>query len=174
MAVHAGECLAKRGGLDDALVGEMLMRRGDDAKARRGLVPAGHARRFGSELAEHVLVPSLVWAVTLGRLLLESGLNDMALLLADAHAALKLLLHYRILGHEAWGEAGQADLLDAQPIPRREGPTCAWCSGVGAATLRQVQPIRPTPRRVFGGPGFLFNNNLRCRSVTRSARGRRL
>jgi hypothetical protein len=116
--VHAGKSLVEGRRLDDALVGELLMGGRHDGEPGRGLVSSRHTGRLSGELV--VLVTG---AVALGRLLLQPLLDDMALLLLNPHATLELLLHNRVLGDEARRETGQANLLNAEIIPRGQWPT---------------------------------------------------
>jgi hypothetical protein len=62
-----GEAVAKRGRLDDALVGELLVRRSDNRQT--GRLPARHAGRLGRELG-HAIFVLFRGPVALGRLLL--------------------------------------------------------------------------------------------------------
>ena len=66
----AGEGLAQGGGLDDALMGELLVRGRNDAQSRGSLIPPRHAGRLGRELTYGILILAVVGAVSLGRLLL--------------------------------------------------------------------------------------------------------
>lgn len=78
--VHASKCLAQRRRLNHPLGGEVFMRGSDNRKPRGGLVSAGHAWCLGGE-ATCVLV--FVRAVALGRLLLQTRLYDVPLLVAN-------------------------------------------------------------------------------------------
>lgn len=66
----AGKCLTQRRGLDDTLMGELLVRGRDNAQSGRSLVPSRHARRLGGELRYEILVLAIVRAFSLGGLLL--------------------------------------------------------------------------------------------------------
>lgn len=114
--VHAGEGLVEGSRLYHALTSKMLVGRRDDGKAWGCLVPPRHARSFGGKV---VLVN---WAVALGRLLLQSRFNDVALLLAHRHATLKLFLHNGVLSDEARRQARDANLLYPEVISRSKGP----------------------------------------------------
>lgn len=119
--VDAAERLAQGRRLNHPLVGEVLVRGSNNRQARRRLVPARHSRRLGSEAVVFLLVCR---AVALRGLLLQAGLDEVSLLLADRDAPLDLLPHDGILGHETRRQTGQADLLNAQcTVARRQGPT---------------------------------------------------
>jgi hypothetical protein len=113
--VASCERLVQRRGLDDALVGELLMRGRHDAKSRRRLATrcAGCFHRPESAGVWHLL-RAIEWRVAWARSLLEPRLDDMALLFAHGDAALELLAHCGVLRHEAGGEAGETDVLDCE------------------------------------------------------------
>lgn len=116
--LSAGKAVAKRRGLDDSLVGELLVGGRNDGQAWRRPVSSRHTRCLGSEPTHRVLVR----AVPLGRLLVESSLDDVSLLLSNRHTSLQLLLHDGVLCDKAWGEAGDTDLLDAQAVAGSQRP----------------------------------------------------
>lgn len=99
------EAVAQRGRLDHTLVSKLLMRGGDDGEARRRLAPAIHESRFvGRVLA---VVPGVVLVgvraeILVDLLLMQALDNDFALLLPNRHAALKLVLHDRVLRNKSW------------------------------------------------------------------------
>lgn len=75
----------------------------DDGQAGRSLVSPGHAGGLGGKVAGAVLVLVGDFAVALGGLLLQTGLDNVSLLFADGHTPLQLLLHGGIVGDEAGG-----------------------------------------------------------------------
>lgn len=122
--VSAGECLSERRGLDDALVGKLLVRRRNNGQA--GLIPTRQAGRLGDEVVAVVVLRTVDGSIaSLSRLLLQPRFDNVPLLFPHGHAALELLLHDRVLRHKAGREAGQANLLDAQAtaFARRERAT---------------------------------------------------
>jgi hypothetical protein len=76
------KAVPKRRRLDNSLIGKLLMRRSNDRKARRGLVSSRHAGSFGGEWVVFVR------SVSLGRLLVKSGLDDVSLLFSHWHTSL--------------------------------------------------------------------------------------
>lgn len=84
----ASKCLSQRCGLDNPLVGELLVGRRYNAQPRRGLVSSRHSWGLCGKLRNRVLLSSSIGTITLGGLLLQSGLNNTTLLLSDIHALL--------------------------------------------------------------------------------------
>ncbi len=109
--VPAGERLAQRSGLDDSFMRELLVRRCYDAQSRGSSTLLGKTGRLGRELSS---VPvGVVRPVSLRRLLLQSLLNDLPLVVANRQATLELLLHDGILRDETGRKAGDTNFLDA-------------------------------------------------------------
>lgn len=166
--VAAGEGLAERCGLDDAFVGELLVRGSHDAKPGR----CAALPREAGRLCCKGTVLELVAAVTLGRLLLSPLLNDLLLMLPNVHAALDVLLHDGVPRHKARRQAREADLLDAESaVPCSQGSP----RSAGSATDRVLGQVQ-FPRAVASGgdvwgAGFLLHDDLWWSSCTsRSAR----
>lgn len=178
LGVSSGESLAERSRLDDALVGELLGRRGDYAEASRGLVATGgDARRLVSEMGRRVLVLAVACAVLAGRLLLQSGFDDTALLFPHIVAAVHIVPHDRIMGDKAWGQARKRALLDAEAFPATQSWASRGCTGASDRSLRQVESSGPVPgwgcglavAGCCGGhlrrPRFLLNDDLGVRGA---------
>lgn len=100
----AGEGLVERRGLDDALVGELLVRGRDDAEPGGSFAARGAGGFHGAEGsgAGH-LFGAVDGRVAGAGGLLEPRFDDVALLLSDGDAALELLAHCGVLRHEAGG-----------------------------------------------------------------------
>src|SRR3569833_3384359 len=114
------------------------MRRGVVGLVWWGLVLPRHARRLGGELGGAVFVLGRVHAVAFGRLLLQPGLDDVALLLADRQTTLELLFHDRILRYETRRKTSQAHLLNGETVPGRHRAGRAGSARGGHCSLRKV------------------------------------
>lgn len=105
------ERLVHRRGLDDPVLRrEGRGGRGRDGEARGGAFAAGgRGGRGAPGFASAAFLP---------------GGDDLALLVSDAEAALELLAHAGVVGLEARGEAGEADVMDGEAggVAGGEGP----------------------------------------------------
>jgi hypothetical protein len=89
----ASESLTKGSGLNDSLMGKLLVRRGHNAQSRGCFVSSRHARSFGCKLVERVPILSIVRSISLSGLLLKPGLDDASLLFLDIHTLLQMFFH---------------------------------------------------------------------------------
>lgn len=174
--VTARERLVQRRRLNDALVGELLMRGRHDAKSRRRLATrcAGCFHRPESIRVRHLL-RAIDGRVARARGLLEPRLDDVALLFAHRDAALELLAHCGVLRHEAGGEAGEADVLDCEAacFSRRErrGAFLVRVCGAGVV-LGEVELARSVARGGEAGRrGLFLDDDLWGRGISETARG---
>lgn len=174
--VTARERLVQRRRLDDALVGELLVRGRDDGQSGGRFAARCPGGFHGSEGAG---AGHLLGAVD-GRVagaggLLQPRLDDVTLLLADGDAALELLAHCGVLGHEAGGEAGEPDVLDGEAAGFARGERRgAFLVRVGGArvVLGEVEFARPVARRGEAGRGGLFlDDDLGRWGISDTARG---
>lgn len=174
--VTARERLVQRRGLDDALVGELLMRGRHDAKSGRSLASRCAGCLHSPECAgSGHLLRAIEGRVARSRGLLEPRLDDVALLFAHGDAALELLAHCRILRHEAGGEAGEADVLDGEAagFSRGEGGGAFLVRVCGAGVvLGEVELARSVAR---GGEarrrGLFLDDDLGGRGISETERG---
>lgn len=156
--VSAGEGLAKRSRLNDTLIGKVFVGRCHDAQSRRRLVASRHAGRLCGELV-HSLVLAGIWSVTLCRLLLQTSLNDLALLLPHAQTALQLLLHGGVLCDEAGRQTGEANLHDTESVSFAR-KSSRLCSRAGQTTLGEIELSRSVAgRRDHWGTWFLLDDD---------------
>jgi hypothetical protein len=157
VVVSAGERLAEGSRLYDALVGKLLVRGCHNTQTRGGLVPSRHAWGLGGKL---VLVLAQVGAVSLGRLLVKSSLDNLALLLAHVHATLQLLLHDGVLGDETGRQTSQTNLLDTEAIPLAGESRCLG-AGSCASALGKIQLSWSMAGSLdYWGTGFLLDKDL--------------
>lgn len=161
--VSASKSLAERGGLDHPLVGKLFMRWCDNAQSRRDLVASRRdAGCLGSKRCYVGTVLAAIRAISLGRLLLESGLDDVSLLLADIHTTLQLLLHHGVLCDKAGRQASETDFLDTERVPAAGKPCRLGTRTHHGIILGEIQLSRPVSR---GGQiwraGLLLDEDLR-------------
>jgi hypothetical protein len=121
----AGEGLAQRGGLDNSFVGELLVGWGHDAQSRWRLIPSRHTGSLCRKLAHGVPISAVIRTISLRRLLLQPSLDNASLLFPDVQALLQVFLHDGVLCNEAWGQAGQSNLLDAEAVSSSQSRACS-------------------------------------------------
>lgn len=132
----AGERLAQRCGLNHSFIGKALCSWCHDGQSGWRFVAARHAGSFGGKCRRRRLTTGSVRTVSLCRLLLvQSLLDEMALLVPNAHAALELLLHQRIFRNKTWRKASDANLLDTETISRGQRTSSAGLVGARVRSL---------------------------------------
>lgn len=161
--VSAGKSLSKRSGLDHPLVGKLFSRWCDYAQSRRGLVASRRNAGCLDSKSSHVgTVLAGFGTVSLGRLLLESGLDDVSLLLADIHTTLQLLFHHGVLCDEAGRQASETDLLDTERVPATRKPCCLSTRTCQNTVLGEIELSRPVSRcGEIWGAGLLLDEYFR-------------
>jgi hypothetical protein len=94
-------------------------------------------------------------------------------MLPHAHAALQLLLHDGVLGHKAWRQTRETDLLDSESgrVTRGKWARSSRSVSAGIGVLGEIQ----SPGSVAGGREvwrrrFFLYNNPWCSSISRSVR----
>ena len=123
VVVSAGKRLVERRGLHHALVGKGAVRGRNDCQAIGRPSPWG-VRRSGTGRRRFA---GVVLSAAGLRVPLQPGLDYTPLLVADRDAALELFAHGGIVGGEAGGEAGHADVSHRRQIAAggaRDGRSC--------------------------------------------------
>lgn len=158
----ACEGLAERSGLDNPLVGKLLVRWCDDAQSRRYLVASRrNAGCLGCKLSHVTTILGPIRGLALSRLLLESGLDDVSLLLADVDTALKLFFHHWVLCNKTGRQTSEADFLNTERVPTSRQACRLGTRSSQSTVLGEVQLARPVSHggQVWG-TGLLLDEDL--------------